>query len=201
MGREGPGRAKENQMVLVLKSKIRFRSPALAVVFLLGCLLSVSAHAQATQIGRAKALMEGTWQLDEWVVDGEVLKPPQADGRLSQHDGVIMIMMSWSRPSMRKFFYGYGTYLFTESTWSYEYDRYVAFADEGGKVSLSERGAAERSTRAGFEGRRIYQMKFDGDRLVLEHEGGQRQLIYEGDMFSYVEHGKPLRKWRRVPDQ
>jgi len=112
-----------------------------------------------------------------------------------------MIMMSWSRPSLRKFFYGYGTYSFTESAWSYEYDRYVAFADEDGKVTLSERGAAERSTRAGFEGRRIYQMTFDGERLILEHESGQRQLIFEGDVFSYIEHGKPLRKWRRVTDQ
>jgi hypothetical protein len=30
----------------------------------------------------------------------------QVDGRLSRHDGVILIMMNWSRSGMRKFFYG-----------------------------------------------------------------------------------------------
>ena len=180
------------------RTEIPWRLAVLGLVLFAGYGLAVPASAESPEISRAKALMEGTWQLDEWVVDGEALKPPQADGRLSQHEGIIMIMMSWSRPNLRKFFYGYGSYSFTEATWSYEYDRYVAFADEGGVVTMSERGAAERSTRAGFEGRRIYQMRFEGNRLVLEHEGGQRQLIYDEDVFSYIEHGKPLRKWRRI---
>jgi hypothetical protein len=161
-------------------------------------LLVTTAWAQTPNIERAKTAMEGTWRLEEWVVDGQALRPPQVDGRLSQHDGVIMIMMSWSRPALRKFFYGYGTYAFTDTDWSYAYDRYVAFTDADGSVSLSERSAAESATRAGFEGRRTYLMKFEGDKLILEHDGGQRLLVYEGDLFSYIEHGQPLRRWRRA---
>jgi hypothetical protein len=107
-------------------------------------------------------------------------------------------MMSWSHPALRKFFYGYGTYAITDTDWSYAYDRYVAFTEADGTVSLSERSAAESATRAGFEGRRTYLMRFEGDKLILEHDGGQRLLVYEGDLFSYIEHGQPLRKWRRI---
>jgi hypothetical protein len=176
-----------------------FSSSCLRLLFLL--LIALCATETIADTGdsdHAKKLMDGTWQLEEWVVDGEPLHPPAAEGRLSHHNGVIMIMMSWASPSIRKYFYGYGKYEFGPSTWSYQYDKYVAFVEENGFLTRSERGAAESSTRAGFEGKRVYPMRFEGERLIMEHEGGQRQLIYEGDVFSYIEHGKPLRKWRRI---
>ncbi len=120
---------------------------------------------------------------------------------LTSRESRAVIGIHLSSAHFYRILLGYGTYSFTESAWSYEYDRYVAFADESGKVTLSERGAAELSTRAEFEGRRIYQMKFEGNRLIREPEGGQRQLIYEGDVFSYIEDGRPLRKWRRVSSE
>ncbi len=174
---------------------------AIAFAWLVIGYVPIATWGQVEDIERAKKLMDGTWGLAEWVVDGELMRPPEVDGRLSHHDGTIMIMMSWTRPGLRKFFYGYGTYEFGDATWSYAYDRYVAFTDTNGSIALSEKGAAESATRAGFEGRRTYQMKFDGDKLILEREDGQRQLIYEGNVFSYVEHGKPLRKWRRSVSQ
>ncbi len=177
-----------------LKSLL-YPSPArLLLAVMLALVAGVSFWGQSVGVERAKAAMEGSWRLEEWVVDGQPLRPPQIDGRLSERDGMILIMMSWSRPETRKFFYGYGTYSLTDSTWTYGYDRYLAFTDTGGVLSLAERAAAENATRAGFEGRRTCQMRIDGDKLVLEHDGGQRLLIYEGDSFSYVEHGQPLRR-------
>ena len=160
---------------MVLTRKVAPVGFSLALLAL-GYLGPISTWAQTTNIERAKKVMDGTWRLEEWVVDGEAMRPPQVDGRLSHHNGIIMIMMSWTRPGVRKFFYGYGAYTFGDGTWSYAYDRYVAFADTDGSIVLSEKGAAENATRAGFEGRRIYQMKFEGEKLHLEHEGGERLL-------------------------
>jgi hypothetical protein len=44
-------------------------------------------------------------------------------------------------------------------------------------------------------------MRDQGATLMLEHEGGNRLLVYEADSFAYIEHGQPLRRWRRVARQ
>ena len=50
--------------------------------------------ARAGRAGRgsrgAAVAPEGTWELVEWHVDGEVLRPPQAGGRWLNHDGVVV---------------------------------------------------------------------------------------------------------------
>jgi len=42
------------------------------------------ASAQGSAPADLRAAVEGTWQLEEWHVDGQVLRPPQADGRWSK---------------------------------------------------------------------------------------------------------------------
>ena len=36
--------------------------------------------------------IEGTWVLEEWNIDGSVVKAPASSGRFSLHDNVIIIM-------------------------------------------------------------------------------------------------------------
>ena len=36
--------------------------------------------------------IEGTWVLEEWNIDGSVVKAPESSGRLSLHDDIIIIM-------------------------------------------------------------------------------------------------------------
>ena len=45
---------------------------------------------QAEAPAELRSLLEGTWELVEWHVDGEVLRPPEAGGRWSNHDGVVV---------------------------------------------------------------------------------------------------------------
>src|SRR5262245_47797012 len=76
-------------------------------------------------------LLEGTWELDEWHVDGKVLKPPIAVGRLSHRDGVVMNIMH--RTDTGESVAAYGVYKVNASTWSYGYvSRLTAKAPRSG---------------------------------------------------------------------
>ena len=37
-----------------------------------------------------RAIIEGTWELIEWYVDGQILRVPEMDGRWMVHDGLVM---------------------------------------------------------------------------------------------------------------
>lgn len=154
-----------------------------------GLLVASAIWAQSPGVDPAKAAMEGNWRLEEWQADEELLLPPKADGRLSLHDGVIMVLMHRDTQGTRKSFYGYGTYSLTNDTWTYGYDRYVVFTDTGSAVTAGS---------GPFEGRRTYQMRIEGEKLVLDNENGRWMLIFAGDTLTYLDKGKRLRKWRRI---
>jgi hypothetical protein len=157
---------------------------------IIGLVFAQACWGQAPGIERAKAAMEGNWRLEEWQVDEDRLRTPQADGRLSLHDGVIMVLMHRDAQGVRKSFYGYGTYVLTGDTWNYGYDRYVMFTDTGSAITAGN---------GPFEGRRTYHMKLEGDKLILDNDNGRWLLIFDGDTLTYLDNGKPLRKWRKMP--
>ena len=70
-----------------------------------------------------RSLLEGTWELVEWHVDGEVLRPPQAGGRWLNHDGVVVATFHRETAAGFESFVGYGTYEMDASNWSYTYER------------------------------------------------------------------------------
>ena len=37
-----------------------------------------------------RAIIEGTWELIEWYVDGQILRVPEMNGRWMVHDGMVM---------------------------------------------------------------------------------------------------------------
>ena len=159
-------------------------------VLIVGLLLAPLAWGQGTSLERMKAALEGNWRLEESLADDQVLHPPQADGRMSLHDCVIMVLMHREIQGTRKSFYGYGTYSLTQDTWIYGYDRYVTFTDTGTAITLGS---------APFDGKRTYQIKSDGDKLVFDNDNGLWTFVFEGDAMTYLGKGKPLRKWRKMP--
>ncbi len=157
---------------------------------IVGLLLAPLAWGEGASLERVKAALEGNWRLEESLADGEVLHPPQADGRMSLHDGVIMVLMYREIQGTRKSYYGYGTYSLTQDKWIYGYDRYVTFSDTGSAIT----GAG-----APFEGKRAYQIKSDGDKIIFDNDNGTWSFVFEGDALTYLGKGKPVRKWRRMP--
>src|SRR5687768_11161318 len=92
-----------------------------------------SAALQSAVPADLRASLEGTWQLEEWHVDGQILRPPQADGRWSLHDGVVMFMLH--RADRAESSGGYGVYRMDATTWSYGYTRMQRTTGElGGPV-------------------------------------------------------------------
>ena len=92
-----------------------------------------------------RSLLEGTWELVEWHVDGEVLRPPQAGGRWSNHDGVVVATFHRDSAAGFESFVGYGTYEIDASSWSYTYERVqTASGPSSGEAAVAVRSGESR---------------------------------------------------------
>ena len=121
---------------------------------------SPSMARQAEAPAELRSLLEGTWELVEWHVDGEVLRPPQAGGRWLNHDGVVVATFHRDTTGGFESFVGYGTYEMDASHWSYTYERVET-------ASGPSAGEAAVAVRSGGEPRR-FTIARDGDAIVLE---------------------------------
>ena len=169
-----------------------FRSSSfLASAAAIAVMLTVHQSGAAPQNGAPedlRAALERTWQLDEWHVDGEVLKPPQADGRWSLHDGVVLFVLH--RADRAETSTGYGVYRLDANTWRYGYTRMQRTTGPlDGPVSFSVAPPAT-------ELRSFTIRRGPGGKVTLE--GGDAQHEYEGPFFTLRQKGQIVRKWRRV---
>lgn len=134
--------------------------------------------------------LEGTWVLEEWHRDGEVLRPPQVGGRWSNHDGVVLATFFRQSHGSFESFAGYGTYAMDDSNWSYAYDRVQTArgaSPEDAVVTVRENTP-----------RRRFTIEREGELLVLEAEGDRRE--YDDTFFTYLVDGEVLRRYRKVRD-
>jgi hypothetical protein len=162
---------------------------ALALPLLLT--LPTVATAQRPASPELRAALEGTWRLDEWHLNGQVLRAPQADGWWSNHDGVVLFLLHRKDAATAESTMGYGVYQMDADTWGYRYLRRETSTGpvEGPvKVSVTEPPPDMRS----FKIRRV------GAKVVLEGAGEDRRE-YEGPFFTLFQKGQIVRRWRRVP--
>jgi hypothetical protein len=138
----------------------------------------------------ARRIMEGTWQLQEWDVAGNLLRPPQADGRFSLHDNVVIFAGQWTLGHTTHSRYAYGTYTFIEKTWSYQYLHDTVLDETGDGLKVSH--------DLPWHGARTFSIRVDDKTVVLENEGGRHKLILSADQFLYLEDGRLVRKWTKV---
>ena len=161
-------------------------------VMLLLALLLVSARTGEAQSGDApadvRARLEGTWVLEEWHHEGQVLRPPQVGGRWMNHDGVVMATFHRQSHGSFESFAGYGTYAMDASTWSYGYtriERARGTSQADAVVTVEE----DRPTRS-------YALDREGDTIVLTTGNDRRE--YDDRFFTYMIDGSVLRKYRKV---
>lgn len=107
-------------------------------------------------------VLEGTWVFEEWNVDGMKLAPPEATGRLSLHDNVIIIVLLRSRFEHTKSYVGFGNYAVSDSAWSYGYDRYAILDETPSRVTVDH--------ELQWSGLRSFQARVEGQKLVFEYE-------------------------------
>jgi hypothetical protein len=163
-------------------------SAAAAASILLGAGGSITS-AQSPAPADLRAALEGTWQLEEWHVDGKVLRPPQADGRWSNHDGVVLFVLH--RADTAESTTGYGVYEMTADTWGYRYTRTQTTSGPlGGPFKFNVAQPAQTM--------RSFKIRREPGKVILEGAGEDRRE-YEGPFFTFMQKGQITRKWRRVP--
>ncbi len=134
-----------------------------------------------------RAALEGTWQLEEWHVGGQVLRPPQADGRWSNRDGVVLFTLH--RTGTAESNMGWGVYEMTADTWGYRYAHMQTTSGPiGGPFKINVTQPAEM---------RWFKIRREQGKVVLEGAGDDRRE-YEGPFFTLMQKGQIIRKWRRV---
>ena len=144
--------------------------------------------AQSPAPADLRAALEGTWQLEEWHVDGKVLRPPQADGRWSNRDGVVLFMLHRADSAQSNM--GYGVYTMTADTWGYRYLRQQnTTGPVGGPVQINVTQPPPEM--------RWFKVTRAGGKVVLDGANEDRRE-YEGPFFTLIQKGKIVRKWRRV---
>jgi hypothetical protein len=165
----------------------RLLSAAVAAAVILGASRTLPS-AQAPAPADLRKALEGTWQLEEWHVGGQVLRPPQADGRWSNHDGIVLFVLH--RADTAESTMGYGVYEMTADTWGY---RYLRMQNTSGPTEGPFKVAVQPPGQM-----RSFKVKREPGKVVLEGVGEDRRE-YEGPFFTFFQKGQIIRKWRRVP--
>lgn len=166
------------------------RLARLAVVPLMLGAQQPAASAQSHAPADLRAALEGTWYLDEWHVNGQILRPPHIDGRWSNHDGVVMVMFRrMTDGGGVEATAGYGVYEMNADTWSYRYDHMET-------TTRSTEGPAKVRVSPPRDMRSFRLTRAPG-KVVLEGAGGDTRE-YEGPFFSFKQNGQIVRKWRRM---
>ena len=169
------------------------RRPHLHLTWMLATLLGLSGNSAAQSNDQPapadlRAMLEGTWQLDEWHVNGQILRPPQIDGRWSNHDGVVLVI--YTRRDTNQTMAGYGTYQMTANSWSYGYIRTQnSTAPPGGTptVTVNEPNGAMQS----------FKILREPGKVILEGAAGDRRE-YDNTFFTFTQKGQIIRKWRKI---
>jgi hypothetical protein len=166
-------------------------SRLLAASVALSIVLGVHPSGMSSQIqapADLRAALEGTWQLDEWHVNGQVLRPPQADGRWSNHDGVVLFVLH--RADTAESTMGYGVYTMTADTWGY---RYTRTQTTSGPLAGPVKFAVVKPQPE----MRSFKIRRAPGKVILEGAGEDRRE-YEGPFFTFTQKGQIVRRWRRV---
>jgi serine protease inhibitor ecotin len=161
--------------------------PAAAVITLLTA-GEPGTLAQSAAPADLRARLEGTWRLEEWHTNGQILRPPQADGRWSNHDGVVMFTLN--RTDTAESMMGYGVYEMTADTWGYRYFHMQTTSGPIGgpfKISVTPPGSAMRS----------FKIIRQPDKVILEGANDDRRE-YDATFFTFTQKGQIVRRWRRI---
>jgi hypothetical protein len=116
-----------------------------------------------------------------------VLRPPQIDGRWSNHDGVVLVV--YGRRDTGLTTSGFGTYRITPDTWNYQYAR---------NVTSTAPAAGQATVTATDQGpMRSFKIVRAPGKIVLEGAGGDSRE-YDETFFTLMQNGKIVRRWRKV---
>jgi hypothetical protein len=153
---------------------------------------AASATAQTTAPAELRAILEGTWELEEWHAEGEIMRPPQMTGRWMVHDGVVMAIRHRDGPKSFESTAAYGEYRITSTEWIYGYAR----SEDATGPSAND---AKMRVRVTVPVPMLpWKIKRDGTKVILEREKSIR-WEFDGPVFNlFGADGQLIRKYRKL---
>jgi hypothetical protein len=144
--------------------------------------------AQQVTPAEVERRITGMWELIEWYVDGQVLKPPVISGRALFRDGQVLAIFHRDNGGVRYDWSGYGSYSLNQSRWTYGYSHTLEVT----------RKAKDNTVVEGTREQTPFAFRLEGSKLILDDQKGDRSFVFESDEFVYFLQGQRLRKWRRL---
>jgi hypothetical protein len=165
--------------------------PVAAAIVLL--LFQTPGGAQSDAPAAVKAILEGTWTLEEWHVDGQIMRPPEMTGVWMVHDGRVMAIRHRDGPKSFESTAAHGAYRITADEWIYGYER---SEDTTGATAADARLRIRVTLPIPMQ---AWKIRRDGAKLFLEREKSIRWEFDGPSFVLYAPDGKVLRRYRRVP--
>ena len=154
-----------------------------------------SGAAEKAPSAELKKIFEGTWNLVEWPAEGKIVTPPEMDGRWMIHDGIVMAVRHRNGPMSFESSADYGAYTFTDTEWSYGYERQV--------LSKGPTAAEAKTTISEFHPikMRTYKIAHQGKKLVLTATDNPSRWEFDGPYFSVIgADGSLIRKYKKISE-
>jgi hypothetical protein len=169
----------------------KFRLGAfVGIVLLVG--LQRSSVAQSSAPADIRAVLEGTWTLEEWHAEGEIMRPPKMTGRWMVHDGVVMAVRHFDGPKSFESTGAWGAYRITATEWIYGYERSEdATGPTAAEAKLRVRVTLPVPMQA-------WKIRREGSKLILDSENSLRWEFDGPWLTLYAASGQIIRKYRKV---
>ncbi len=173
---------------------MKLPSTALCAIARLAIAAPIAVNSPDARAQPASAGFEGMYALEEWHKDGQVLHPPQVDGRFVLLNGsVVYIIHSRVPGATQTTSASFGTYVLRDGKFSYRYDVPSTFTQTASGITVSRDPP--------WEGMRSFDVLRDRDAVRLRSPNGAQEFVFTKDGLTYSEGGKVLRVWRRVAHQ
>jgi len=175
-----------------MTQELRIKQGLMVAVVLLTLALQHTGAAQGGAPAGLRSVLEGTWTLEEWHADGQIMRPPEMTGRWMVYDGVVMATRHRNGPKDFQSTAGYGAYRITADEWIYGYER----SEDASGPTAAE--AKLRVTTTLPVPMQAWKARREGAKVILERDNGLR-WEFDGPWFTlFSANGQVVRKYRKV---
>ena len=156
-------------------------------------LLQRAPLAQSAAPADIRKVLEGTWTLEEWHVNGQVMRPPEMTGRWMVYDGIVMAIRHRNGPGNFESTAAFGEYRITADEWIYGYERSEdTLGPSPGEAKMNVRVTRPVPMQA-------WKIVRKGATVILERDKSIRWEFNGPDFTLFAPNGQVLRKYRKLP--
>jgi hypothetical protein len=149
-------------------------------------------EAKDVSVEALQARIEGAYVLEEWHLDGKILRPPVVAACTVFLNGVLMfIAFNGAQEENTVTMSGYAKYALEPGKFSYGYEGWTSVSEKAGGVSISH--------DLPWQGLRTFAASIENNETRLRATDGPQEYRFTANGMSYSD-GKQTRVYRRVKD-